>query len=150
MDNLGTGREFQGIRGTHFGNHWRRKAQLETARGDQHLGDAFQELSLRMLIIKRVGVPRYVTEMPLQVSERRTRNWTQPCWLTWDRVPYSKNNTIKQQSAVSSLLMFGRHGFSIPGCSTGRKYTEMFRGAARPKVVSGHGHCRSHPCEFIS
>jgi len=64
---------------THFGKDRRRKGQQETARGDQHLGDAFQRLSLRMLTTKRVGVPRYVTEMPVQVSERRTRNWTQPC-----------------------------------------------------------------------
>jgi len=62
--------------GTHFGNEWR-KGQQEMARGDQHLGDAFQQLILRMLTTKRVGVPRYVTETPVQVSERRTRNWTQ-------------------------------------------------------------------------
>jgi hypothetical protein len=79
MEYLGTGRESLGIRGTHCGNQWRRKGHQETARGNQHLGDAFQELSLRMLTTKRVGVPRYVTEMPVQVSERRTRNWTQPC-----------------------------------------------------------------------
>jgi len=41
--------------GTHSRNHWRRKVQQETARGDQHLGDAFQQLSLRMLTTKRVG-----------------------------------------------------------------------------------------------
>jgi len=94
--------------GTHFGNHWRRKGQQEMARGDQHLGDAFQQLSLRMLTTKRVGVPRYVTEMPVQVPERRTQNWTQPCRLTWDWVPYCKNDTIKQENVVCSLFIFGR------------------------------------------
>jgi len=102
-----------------------------------------------MLTTTRVGVPRYVTEMPVQVSERRTRNWTQPCWLTWDRVPYSKNNTIKQENAGCSLFAFGRIDFSIPDCSTGRKYTKTFRGASRPIVLSGHGHFRPHPSEFI-